>query len=150
MPRALVICIAVTLLGTGALAACGGDDLSPEEQAVANTYTRYINAVKRGDGEEACSLLTPEFQARAAATVAIGSRSGLKGADCQKAIEKGRLPQLQQVVPNLEQIEVSGNRASGTDPGEGVIGPQKVFFERLAGDWKLSRTIFAEQKQTIR
>jgi hypothetical protein len=145
MRKALIFGLA-TLAAAVALAACGGDDLSPEQQAVANTYTRYINAVKRGDGEAACNLLTPAFQRRAAATVAIGSRSGLKGADCQQAIEKGRLPQLQQVVPNLEQIEVNGDRASGTDPGEGQIGPQKVFFERLGGDWKLSKTIFAQQQ----
>ena len=146
MRRAPVDALVVVLAVAGLLAACGGDDLSPEEQAVADTYTRYINAVKRGDGEAACNLLTPAFQARAAATVALGSRSGLKGADCQTAIEKGRLPQLQQVVPNLEQIVVNGDRANGVDPGEGQIGPQKVFFERLGGDWKLSRTIFAEQQ----
>ena len=144
MRRALVICFSLVLLAAGTLAACGGDDLSPEEQAVADTYTTYINAVKRGDGEKACSLLTPAFQRRAAATIAIGARSKLKNASCPKAIRKGRLPQLQQVVPNLEQIVINGRHASGVDPGEGLIGPQKVFFARLGGGWKLSKTIFAK------
>jgi hypothetical protein len=146
MRRALITCFAVASLAAWTLTACGGGDLSPEEQAVADTYTTYINAVKRGDGEKACSLLTPAFQRRAAATIAIGSRSKLKNASCPEAIRRGRLPQLQQFVPNLEQIVVNGQRASGTDPGEGLIGPQKVFFRRLGGDWKISKTIFAKSQ----
>jgi hypothetical protein len=144
MRKTLIVGFAATLAVAATLVACGSDELSPQEQSVANTYTRYINAVKRGDGQAACELLTPAFQRRAGSTVALGKRAKLKGAACPKAISQGTLPQIQQVVPNLEQIVVNGNHASGVDPGEGQIGPQKVFFERLNGDWKLSRTIFAQ------
>lgn len=126
-----------------ALSGCGGSDESdPQADAVAETYTTYIDAVKRGDGKAACELLTPAFQRRAGRSIAVGTRADLKNASCQKAIVEGRLPQLQQVVPDLEQIEVDGDRATGFDPGEGEIGPQRVIFRRLGGDWKISRTIF--------
>ena len=125
-------------------AACGDSDESdPQADAISRTYTTYIEAVKKGDGKAACELLTPAFQRRAGRSVAVGTRANLKGAACPKAIEQGALPQIQQVEPNLERIEVNGNRASGFDPGEGIIGPQKVLFKRIDGDWKISRTIIS-------
>lgn len=138
LPLAAVLAIAV--------AGCGGSDSSapstPQQQAVAKAYRDYIDAVKKGDGKAACSLLTPAFQRRAGRAVAIGSRSELKNVSCQVAIEKGTLPQIQQVIPNLERVKVDGVHASGFDPGEGQIGPQKVFFEKLDGGWRISRTVF--------
>jgi hypothetical protein len=149
MRRALILLLAA--MAVAATAGCGSSDesenLSPEAKAVARTYTDFINAEKRGDGEAACALLTPEFQRRAGAAVAVGSRAALKGASCPKAIEQGTLPQIQQVIPNLQRIKVKGNRATGLDPGEGQFGPQRVFFERLGGDWKISRTVFFSIKQ---
>jgi hypothetical protein len=145
MRRAL---IAVLIAALFASAGCGGSDdddqspSTPEEKAVARTYSDYIDAVKRGDGEAACSFLTPAFQRRAGAAVAVGPREKLKGAACPQAIEQGTLPQIQDVVPNLIRVEIKGDRASGFDPGEGLIGPQKVLFQRLGGGWKISRTIF--------
>ncbi len=130
-------------------AGCGGSDNSggvspdtPQEKAVAKTYHDYIDALKRGDGKTACGLLTPAFRRRAGSTVAIGTRSDLKGAVCVKVVDQGTLPQIQQVVPNIGRIVVNGKQATGFDPGEGQIGPQKVYFEKLGGGWKISRTVF--------
>jgi hypothetical protein len=109
---------------------------------VAKVYSDYIDALKKGDGEAACALLTPAFQRRAGTAVAVGTRRNLKGAACVKAIDQGTLPAIQKVVPNLANVKVEGERASGLDPGEGQIGPQEVFFVRIAGDWKISRTVF--------
>jgi hypothetical protein len=133
------------------IAACGDDEEelgpdTPQEREVARTYSDYINALKRLDGEAACDLLTPAFQRRAGASIAVGSRAALKGAACPVAIERGTLPQIKQVVPNLQQIRIQGDRASGFDPGEGLIGPQRVLFQRLGGEWKISRTIFFQRK----
>ena len=135
-------------------AGCGGDDSDPEADAVSEAYVAYIDAVKAGDGKKACAMTTPEFQRQAGRSVAVGPRADLRDASCEEAIEQGSLAQLQQVEPNLEDIEVNGDRASGLDPGETVpvegqsvvIGPQEVFFERLGGDWKIARTVFFEQE----
>lgn len=123
-------------------AGCGGDDSDPEADAVSDAYVAYIDAVKAGDGKKACAMTTPAFQRRAGRSVAVGNRADLRDASCEEAIEQGSIPQLQQVQPNLEQIEVNGDRASGFDPGEGLIGPQEVYFQRLGGDWKIARTRF--------
>ncbi len=144
MRRATILLLAglLALVAIG----CGGSDdsaaLSKQQRAVAKTYRDYIDAIKQGDGKTACGLLTPAFQRRAGSAVAIGDRKSLKGAACVKAIEQGTLPQIQQVVPDLQRIVVKGDRASGFDPGEGQIGPQKVFFQKLGGGWKISRTLF--------
>ena len=140
MRRTLTIGLAAAILAAGV--GCGGDDSDPQADAVSDAYVTYIDAVKRGDGKAACDLLTPAFQRRAGASIAVGTRADLKDATCEEAIARGSLPQLQQVEPNLEQIEINGDRASGFDPGEGVIGPQEVFFESLDGDWKISKTVF--------
>ncbi len=147
MRRATILLAALIVF---AAFGCGGGDGSdepsspdtPQEKAVAKVYSDYIDAIKKGDGEAACALLTPAFQRRAGAAVAVGVRSNLKGAACVKAIDKGTLPAIQKVIPNLVNVKVEGDRASGLDPGEGEIGPQEVFFVKLSGDWKISRTIF--------
>ncbi len=147
--RKLPLIVATVALSLSA-AACGGDDGDPEADAVSDAYVAYIDAVKAGDGKKACSLATPAFQRQAGRSIAVGPRADLRGASCEQAIEQGGLPQLQQVEPNLEDIEVNGSRASGLDPGENVtvggetvvIGSQEVSFERIGGDWKIARTVF--------
>lgn len=145
--RRATILLFTALIAAAAIGCGSADDDSaspetPQEKAVAKTYSGYIAALKQGDGKTACSLLTPAFQRRAGASVAVGNRANLKGAACVQAIEQGTLPQIQQVVPDLQRVVVKGNAASGLDPGEGQIGPQKVFFEKLGGAWKISRTVF--------
>jgi hypothetical protein len=127
---------------------CGDEDTDPQADAVSDVYVAYIDAVKAGDGRRACAMTTPAFQRRAGRSVAVGTRAELRDATCEEAIEKGSLPQIQQVVPNLEEIEVDGDRASGLDPGEGAIAPQQVFFVRSGGDWKISGTRFYIKPQS--
>ncbi|MGH2982204.1 MAG: hypothetical protein ACRDKV_09220 [Solirubrobacterales bacterium] len=143
--RRASVSIAVAAVCAAVVSGCGDDDEDPQVDAVAETYTTYIEAVKDGDGEAACRLLAPELRRTVADSIALGTREELKGATCEQAVSQGTLPQLQQVEPNLEQIEDDGRRASGLDPGEGPIGPQEVFFERIGGDWKISRTVFFRQ-----
>jgi hypothetical protein len=146
MRRATVLLAALIVF---AAVGCGGDGSdetsppdTPEEKAVAEVYSDYIDALKKGDGETACALLTPPFQRRAGAAVAVGNRRNLKRADCVKAIKQGTLAAIQKVQPNLVNVAIEGDRASGLDPGEGKIGPQEVFFVKMGGDWKISRTVF--------
>jgi hypothetical protein len=37
---------------------------------------------------------------------------------------------------------VKGDRASGFQPGEGALGPQRVIFKRLGGDWLIDLTFY--------
>jgi hypothetical protein len=130
-----------------ALVGCGGDGTDSQEQAVSDAYVAYIDAVKASDGKLACSMTTPAFQRRAGRAVAVGPRANLKSASCVQAIDQGTIAAIQQVEPNLEQIEITGNRASGLDPGEPPIGAQEVFFVRSGGEWKIDRTRFYKRPQ---
>ena len=147
MRRATILFVALVAFAALGCGSGGGSDEptppdTPQEKAVAKVYSDYIEALKQGDGEAACALLTPAFQRRAGSAVAVGTRRNLKGAACVKAIDQGTLPAIQKVVPNLSNVKIDGDRASGLDPGEGEIGPQEVFFEKTGGDWKISRTVF--------
>jgi hypothetical protein len=62
-----------------ALALSGGTDTSSPEAAVKS----YFSAVADGDGEEACSIATDEFQDLAVASV-IGTPS--EGESCEEAV----------------------------------------------------------------
>jgi hypothetical protein len=132
--------LAVGLAAAAVLAACGSDS-NPQVDAITRTYNAYIEAVKGGNGEVACRQLTPAYARIAARQVPPNKQAELRGASCQEVIRFGTPALLQKFEPNLTQIEVNGNRASGLDPGEGPFGPQKVLFRLLGGDWKISGTI---------
>jgi hypothetical protein len=140
-------CLLVAAIGAG----CGGSGSSganssassKDEAAITNTYNTYVEAVKRGDGKTACQQLTPAYQRRASKLVTPSKQAKLKGASCAQAISQGTLRgPLQKFEPSLERIRVYGDRASGFQPGEGALGPQKVIFKRLGGDWLIDLTIY--------
>ena len=136
--------IAALAATVAVVAACGGSDSSDtQSDAIAQTWSAYIEAVKSGDGELACEQLTPTFRRQAAQLVTPRERKRLKGASCATAIEQGTLrAALQQFEPNLERVQVNGRRASGFQPGQGPLGPEKILFRRLGGDWKIFATIY--------
>jgi hypothetical protein len=128
-------------LGAAAVLTACGSDSNPQVDAITQTYNTYIEAVKSGNGRVACRQLTPAYARIAAQQVPPNKQAELRGASCQMVIRFGTPALLRKFEPNLTQIEVNGNRASGLDPGEGRFGPQKVLFRRLGGDWKISGTI---------
>ena len=125
---------------------CGGSDGSSasdsDAAAITRAYDAYFAAIRAGNGRAACEQLTPALRSQAADFVPPTQRSKFRGASCPQVITKGTLPQLARFTPQLKRIQVNGNRASGFNPGQGPFGPQKVLFERLGGEWKISRTIF--------
>jgi hypothetical protein len=143
MRKALIASAAVI----AALAAgCGGSSSTNKQvEAITNTFNTYIEALQSGDGKTACEQLTPAYQRRASKFVTPTKQAKLKGASCQKALSEGSLPQLKQFHPNLIRVQVSGNRATGFQPGEGLFGPQKTIFRRLGGDWKISATVYTKR-----
>jgi hypothetical protein len=143
MRRAVSVGLAALIVV--AVVGCGSSGPSKQADAIAHTYDTHIEAVKKGDGRTACPLLTPAYRRRASTLVTPRAKQRLKGASCPRAISHGTLrAQLQQFRPNLERIQVNGNRASGFNPGQGPFGPQKVLFRRLGGGWKISGTIYQQ------
>jgi hypothetical protein len=140
MCRAFIVGLA-TLVAALAVGCGGSSDSSKQVDAISKTYNTYIAAVKNGNGKLACEQLTAAYRGRVSQLVTPRAQAKLKGVSCQQAIDQGTLRAvLQKFEPNLTQIEVNGNRASGVDPGEGPFGPQKVLLRRLGGDWKIAGT----------
>jgi ABC-type glycerol-3-phosphate transport system substrate-binding protein len=153
MRRALTASLAaIAILAAG----CGGSSSSSsstsssgqggkEADAVAQTWTDYIEAVKSGDGKAACQQLTPTFQRQAANLVTPKERQKLKGVSCPEAVVKGTLrAALKSYQPGLERIQVNGTEANGFQPPEGALGAEKVLFRKLGGDWRISATVYQQ------
>jgi hypothetical protein len=142
----------MTILAAG----CGGSSSSStsssssspggkEADAVAQTWKDYIEAVKSGDGKAACEQLTPTFQRQAANLVTPKEVQKLKGVSCPEAIEKGTLrAALKTYEPSLERIQINGAKANGFQPGEGALGPERVLFRKLGGDWRIFATVYQQ------
>jgi hypothetical protein len=126
-----------------AVAGCGDSDSNPQADAVTQTYNTYIEAVKSRNGELACRQLTPAYARKAARQVPPSKQAELRGASCPKVIRVGTPAVLKKFEPNLTEVEIKGDRASGFDPGEGIFAPQKILFRRLGGTWKIAGTIAA-------
>jgi hypothetical protein len=144
MRRASIVGLAAAL--SIAAAGCGGGSGANDKQvaAITHTFDSYIAAIQRGDGKAACSLLTPAYQKRAAHLATPSRKPQVKGASCAEAISKGTLSVLKKFHPSLERVQVKGNRASGFQPGQGIFQPQKTFFARTNGKWRISNTIYAK------
>ncbi len=143
MPRAsIALAAAIAALAVG----CGGSSANSKQvEAITKTFNTYFAALKSGDGKTACEQLTPAYQLRASRFVTPTKQAQLKGASCPKALSEGTLTVLKKFHPSLERVQVSGNRASGFQPGQGVFGPQKTIFRRIDGDWKISATIYTRR-----
>ena len=105
-----------SIVAAAAISACGGDDSNPQVDAITKTYETYIGAVKSGDGELACSKLTPSYQRRAASLVVPAKQKALQGASCPQAIEATPRKLLEGFEPNLTEVEIKGDRPRGWIP----------------------------------
>jgi len=143
MRRASILIAGMAIAAVAAVAGCGGSDSNPQVDAITQTYNAYIAAVKSGNGKLACSQLTPAYARIAARQVPPKKQAELRGASCPKVIRLGTPAALQNFEPNLTNVEIKGDRASGFDPGEGIFASQKVLFRRLGGEWKIAGTIAA-------
>jgi hypothetical protein len=137
-------------LAPAAFAACGSDgsDSGPAKAQVATTgdqsdarddvaavYDQYFEAVKSGDGENACELLTEDYQQQVVQEAKAFDE--LDGADCPKATTAFSAL-FASYEPSLRDIEVQGDTATGTDPGAKGYEAQTLEFELIDGDWKIA------------
>jgi predicted small lipoprotein YifL len=123
-----------------ALAGCGGGggDERPDPEAVVAVTTDYAHAFGRGDGETACSLLTPG--ARDSLVARVSSLVGTR--DCAEAVQK-----LQSLAgPNVtgqfrtakaSSPTVTDDKATATLTAGGHA--TQVTLEKRDGDWLLTR-----------
>jgi len=139
---------AIAILAAG----CGGSSSSStsssstggkDAEAVAQTWTDYVEAVKSGDGKAACEQLTPTFQRQAANLVTPKEVQKLKGVSCPQAVEKGTLrAALKSYEPSLQRIQINGTKATGFQAPEGSLGAERVLFRKLGGDWRIFATVY--------
>ena len=125
--------LAAVLLAGVAAGCGGGDDGAATPEAA---YEAYFDAVADGDGEKACGYLTEPYQAEIAKEVADLGESG-EEASCEDAVSIAQIF-FSEAEPNLKDVEIRGDTATGFDPGIGVFEPRTVEFERIEGDWKIS------------
>jgi ketosteroid isomerase-like protein len=127
MSRLVVVLVLALALGA---VACGSDDEdsgSDQEQLQA-LYRDFLNAMRSGDAEAACELMTEKTRAATAAD--FGS--------CEQALatiagfeDAGDLDEVR-----LTKIEVSGDTASAQVQHR--HGTEPVRFEKSDGEWRLA------------
>jgi hypothetical protein len=100
-------------------------------------YGGFFDDLRGGDGEAACALLTEEEQRRT--SVEAGAT------DCPSGLETFA-DFVEDYDPRLRDIEISGDSATATDPGDKSHGfaAQEVEFERVDGEWKISHTVSSD------
>jgi 2,4-dienoyl-CoA reductase-like NADH-dependent reductase (Old Yellow Enzyme family) len=151
MRRALTVSLAAIAIiaagcgGSSSTSSTGSGQGGKDADAVAQTWSDYIEAVKSGDGKAACQQLTPTFQRQAANLVTPKEQQKLKGVSCPEAIEKGTLrAALKSYQASLERIQINGTQATGFQPGEGALGAERVLFRKLGGDWMIFATVYQQ------
>jgi hypothetical protein len=121
MARVLTI-LAVVVLAVG----CGDD-----ERAVTSTVEELAAALVAGDGETACSLLTPTAREELLAAVLASDQSGPHFRTCAAAAStlEGEDP-----PPAVDDVSIAGTRATATV--DGPRGRLDVGLElQAAGEW---------------
>lgn len=125
----LAMCLALTL------GACGGS--APTEAArVKASAERYLAALSRGAGKEACAFLTPEAQR---ALVSVSRSEGNPASSCAEAAGadpfKGLPPmKVARVTMHDGRADVEIDDALYSDSGNDVIGWVKIKGRWLAAD----------------
>jgi hypothetical protein len=123
----------VTLLAAG----CGGSDKPPDREQVSSAVAGFAHAFGRGDGAQACKLLTPG--ARDAFVARISALVGTR--DCAEAVDK--LPALAgaNVTGPFQTAKVEGVRVSGDSATARLVAgghAAEVQLEKSDGDWLLT------------
>jgi ketosteroid isomerase-like protein len=148
--RFLRIAAVATLAGL-VIASCGGGDgggSSQDEAAVKQTVEQFLHAVASGDGATACSLATPEGQAR------LVEQAGQAGANCTQVVASvsvGFAPVTRDglATATVTKVGFDGDTATVADEdiasSQGDLGafldpdsPPIVLAKQLDGTWKLT------------
>ena len=139
--------VAACLLGI-TLGACGGSHggshAASNEQQVSQAVRSYLNAQTQGDGQTACSLLTPGGQrqlealvvkrasglvtSRPACTDAVSLVHSFAGSKLLNALSTAR----------VGRIKLGGATATAQVTDGTVFAPQTVSLDKAAGAWRIA------------
>jgi len=134
----LVICLSL-------LAGCGGGAPKSDADQVAQVLESAANAVASGDGDKACSYMTPDAQRQAALQVGSGV---LGQVDCPTLVKRATAflspldkKQIEDLQP--QNLQVNGTSASATlaakpDPQAGSGMSVQLNLQKIGTDWKIS------------
>jgi hypothetical protein len=130
------------------LSACGGSHHSPPEpsdqQQITQVLRSYLSAQTQGDGQTACSLLTPAGQRQLAALV-VKEAKGLVPTtpSCQEAVDLVHTFAGSKLLDALgsariERVQAHGATATA-EVGDGTaFTPQTVSLEKVGGAWRIA------------
>ena len=131
--------LALSLTAAAVFAAgCGEDEQRADPQDAAAAVTEYARAFGAGDGERACSLLTPA--AKEAFTTRVSTRVGTR--DCPEAVEKLQAVAGPNVTGPFQEAKASEPRVEGSTATvklEAGSGAEDVKLELHDGEWLLTR-----------
>jgi hypothetical protein len=126
-PRSIIalLVVALTLFAAG----CGDSDKDKAKSAVES----YLNAVTKGDGDKACSLITEQTKKNI-------EKGGRKCGETISALNKGPGRQVLQAFKDakVENVKVNGDRATADIKVKSLT--QKTNLRKEDGKWKLDST----------
>jgi hypothetical protein len=139
--------VAACLLGI-TLGACGGSHgashAASNEQQISQAVRSYLNAQTQGDGQAACSLLTPGGQRQLEALV-VKRANGLVPSQpsCTDAVSLVHSFAGSKLLNALSTARVGGIKLSGDTAtalvADGtVFAPQTVSLVKEAGAWRIA------------
>jgi ketosteroid isomerase-like protein len=142
MRFAVLLVIAVTAVG---LPACGGDDGGggggDDAAEIRTLFSDFWTAFKAADGEKVCSLMTEEAQKEAVEDAEALEVEG--DPTCPNVMKEfAAFAGLIEGEPKLEDVQVDGDRATGTSVSKsaqegGGTEREPQAFEKVDGEWKL-------------
>lgn len=143
------VTLSAVALALGAVG-CGGSG-SSSDQAVKQTMQRFLAAVGRGDGQTACTLVTPAGQQALAAQIATITHS-TKQVSCQVI-----LTEIAKLLPaavklglqnaQVQKVTVTGNtasvrskdiRATKGNLNAFLSGSAPTKLQKVGGVWKVT------------
>ena len=129
--RRSLIALLIAVLALGAAGAgCGGGS---EEDKAKSAVEDYLQAVTKGDGEKACSLVTEQTKKNI-------EKGGRKCAETISALNKGPGRAVLQTFKDaeVENVKVNGDRGTADIKVKQLT--QKTNLRKEDGQWKLDST----------
>lgn len=129
-------------LAAALLAGCGGGSEPSDADQVRDTITAYLDAQTSGDGTAACALLRPAGRRQLAGLVAKAAEGLITQPSCEDAVGLVRTaagPDLlrQLADAQVEDVQVTGSRATAVVAGGSEIGRRTVTLVRVGGEWRI-------------
>jgi hypothetical protein len=129
------------------LAGCGGGGSGPKSDAdaVGRVLKDAAKAVADGDGDKACSYLTPDAQRQVQLQIGAGA---LGEADCPTVVRRATIiltplerKQIESLEPSNVQVNGAGASATmatqtGAAPGQGMS--VQLNLQKAGEDWMIS------------